>query len=182
MSVSRSCHVWQAVAVCVVAVGVGIGMLRGSRAPGKPFKPSGCLSLLLSLLQFIFAASTVFVANTMDRQRLDGLDGVYVVSLKRRADRLQQFVRQSGLRRGEFHHHHAVDAETMTWDPMMQALYDERNLAAITLSHMQLIKHIAATTDELHLILEDDASFADNWIDKWNKHIFPELPADVFVA
>ena len=116
----------------------------------------------------------------MDRQRLTGLDGVHVVNLKRRPDRLQLFMQQSGLRRGEFHHHHAVDAETMAWDPMMQELYGDRNLAALTLSHMHIIKRIAATQNELHLILEDDASFADNWIDKWNTHISAELPADAF--
>ena len=122
----------------------------------------------------------------MDRQRLTGLDGVHVVNLKRRPDRLQLFMQQSGLRRGEFHQHHAVDAarvpDMMGLDQLFSdaGVFNDANVVAHALSHMHIIKRIAATQNELHLILEDDASFADNWIDKWNTHISAELPADAF--
>jgi hypothetical protein len=51
------------------------------------------------------------------------------------------------------------------------------------LSHLALYRHIASTTNETYLILEDDAPFLrQDWVDVWNKEYYPLLPKDTYVS
>ena len=50
------------------------------------------------------------------------------------------------------------------------------------LSHYTLYQHIAnASTPGLHLVLEDDAEFIEDWMRVWNEDVYPNLPTDAFV-
>ena len=117
----------------------------------------------------------------MTSQRLAGLDGVYVINLQRRPDRLAQFKLSSGLKTGEFHRHHATDVTDIAWSSEMQSVFGDIHVAGLALSHYQVIKHIATTKKQLHLILEDNAVFAEKWIDKWNQ-MQPLVPKDTCVT
>ncbi len=53
-------------------------------------------------------------------------------------------------------------------------------IMAHALNHLAIWKTIANSTDELHLVLEDQAIFAQDWVKKWNDEYFPDLPTDTF--
>ncbi len=82
----------------------------------------------------------------------------------------------------------AIDGKTIKWTPKLGHLFRNNNfnyqagVVGCALSHYELWQHIASTDNELHLIVEDDAIFGENWIEKWNQNYFPELPANRFVA
>lgn len=124
----------------------------------------------------------------MTRRALKGLDGVYVINLKRRADKLQQFRHLSGLRDNEFHVFEAVDGHALVWNAEIDALFrnntygSRSGVVGCALSHYRLWQHIASTNDELHLIFEDDAEFVEDWVDKWNNEFYADLPADRFAG
>ena len=78
----------------------------------------------------------------------------------------------------------AIDGRTIKWTPKLGHLFRNSDFnyqvgnVGCTLSHYELWQHIASTDNELHLILEDDAIFGENWIEKWNQEYYPELPND----
>ena len=135
-----------------------------------------------------FAADSDVLNNTATRQPLKGIDGIYVINLDRRPDRLQSFKERSGLGDADFHRLSAVDGKTLTWSQDIHYLFRQNRFKwhaariGCALSHYTLYQHIASTEDELHLVLEDDAQFIDNWMDVWNSKMFDHLPADAFVS
>ena len=134
-----------------------------------------------------FAADSDVLNNTATRQPLKGIDGIYVINLDRRPDRLQSFKERSGLVDADFHRFSAVDGKRLKWTPEINDLFRNNNFGwqaariGCALSHYTLYQHIASTEDELHLVLEDDAQFIDNWMDVWNNDIYPDLPDDAYV-
>ena len=75
-----------------------------------------------------------------------------------------------------------MDGRNLTWNDEIDRLFkNNRYNSSATrigcaLSHYTLYRHIAATNNELHLVLEDDSQFIDDWIDVWNDDMFPRLP------
>ncbi len=55
-------------------------------------------------------------------------------------------------------------------------------IEAEALSHLTLWRHIAATQNEMHLVLTDDAAFVDGWMSKWNTEYGDDLPHDALVS
>jgi hypothetical protein len=135
-------------------------------------------------LCFVILVHSRFLHNRMTRRALSGVDGVYVINLARRPDRLQAFKSSSGLRDNEFHRFDAIDGSTLVWNPELQRLFGHNDfnsraaVVACTLSHYTIWQHIAETSDELHLVFEDDATFVDGWIQLWNSEYAPHLPAN----
>ncbi len=132
-------------------------------------------------------AHSKFLRYNATSNPLSGISGVYVINLKRRPDRLETFKKLSGLTEDEFHLFEAVDGRTLSWTPQIARIFENNKFKSRAseigcgLSHLQLWRHIASRKRGLHLILEDDAIFAPNWVKKWNKQYFPLLPHDVFV-
>ncbi len=114
------------------------------------------------------------------------MDGIHLINLKKRNDRLEKFKLASGLKEDEYNLFEAVDGVTLTWNDEINRLFrnnqfgSSRGVIGCALSHYTLWKQIASTRGELHLILEDDALFVDDWIDKWNHKYYPSLPKDRF--
>ena len=80
---------------------------------------------------------------------LDGLDGVYIINLKRRPDRLAAFWKSSGLSSDSVHVVEAVDGSQITeWNDLLEEKFSRNKmnsvatLFACALSHYKLWKHI----------------------------------------
>jgi len=125
-----------------------------------------------------------FVNNTATLKPLRGIDGVHVINLDRRPDRLESFMERSGLKPEEFNRFRAFDGKEIRWNPEIDRLFRANKFGSraarigCALSHLALYRHIASTENELHLILEDDALFEDRWIEKWNQQYSRVLPSD----
>ena len=63
------------------------------------------------------------------------------------------------------------EANIFDFDPVIEAE---------ALSHLTLWRHIAATKNEMHLVLTDSTEFVDGWVSKWNGEYVDDLPHDVF--
>ena len=113
--------------------------------------------------------------------------GIYVINLDRRPDRLAEFIERSGLRQNiDFHRFAAVDGSKLQYSQELHDLFipntfkSNPGMMGCNLSHMKLWQHIAQTKNELHFILEDDARFEADWVNKWNNEFYPDLPKDAF--
>lgn len=110
------------------------------------------------------------------------VDGIYVINLKRRPDRLKTFLESSQFKASDVHVYEAVDGRALTLTDNIKTLFGNcdykyhRGYISATLSHYGLWQHIAATHNELHLVLEDDAKFSKNFISSWNDRISHALP------
>ena len=57
---------------------------------------------------------------------LQGIDGIYVINLKRRPERLASFFASSQLARSDVHVHEAFDGTNLTeWTPELETLFGE---------------------------------------------------------
>eukprot|EP00043_Microstomoeca_roanoka_P017341 m.180788 g.180788 ORF g.180788 m.180788 type:complete len:708 (+) comp16619_c0_seq14:44-2167(+) len=118
------------------------------------------------------------------REALQGIDGVYVVNLPRRADRLARFIHAAPFQTGDFQLVTAFDGKELTWDDHLNKIFGNnkfktrRGVIGQALSHLQLWKHIADSTDEFHLILEDDVEFAPGFLERWNTEMHHAFPVD----
>ena len=57
---------------------------------------------------------------------LQGIDGIYVINLKRRPERLASFFASSQLTRSDVHVHEAFDGTNLTeWTPELETLFGE---------------------------------------------------------
>jgi GR25 family glycosyltransferase involved in LPS biosynthesis len=122
---------------------------------------------------------------------LDEVDGVYLINLQRRQDRLYSFLQRSALDASKLHITTAFDGQELTWSPSLRKLFagnhfhSRRALAAKGLSHFTLWRHIASTQDEFHLVLEDDAQLSAEFVQHWNNrftHAFPPNADIVFLG
>ena len=133
---------------------------------------------------FCFAAHPSYnLLYSASRKPLLGVDGMYVINLNKRVDRLAKFKASSGLDDDEYHRFAAIDSTALTWTDEIHRLFHRNRygssrggIIGCALSHYSLWKHIASTNGELHLVLEDDAEFVEGWIDKWNYEYYPSLP------
>lgn len=113
---------------------------------------------------------------------LHHVDGIYVINLKRRPDRLQSFLQSSGFAPSDVHVFEAVDGRALTLTEEIKTLFGRsdykyhRGYISATLSHYKLWRHIASTTNELHLVLEDDGIFPKDFIALWNNNYSHALP------
>ena len=113
---------------------------------------------------------------------LSHIHGIYVINLKRRSDRLRSFMESSGLQLEDVHVFEAVDGKTLTLTDEIKTLFGNcdykyhRGYISATLSHYRLWKHIATTHNEMHLVMEDDAVFAKDFIKQWNANFSHALP------
>ena len=112
-----------------------------------------------------------------------GVDGSYVINLKRRDDRLAGFWARSGLAPQRVHVFEAFNGVELSWSSGLTTLFgtnlfnDARGIIGCALSHFALWRHIAETADEVHIIFEDDAVFADGFDDAWRTRYSYALPA-----
>jgi len=122
---------------------------------------------------------------------LQGLDGVYVLSLARRQDRLRRFVANTTLDPQRLHLQQAFDGRELTWSAGLERLFRSnkfgraRGVVGKCLSHFLLWRHIAQTADQFHLILEDDVEFAPYFVQRWNtemRHAFPPRAKIVYLG
>ena len=117
---------------------------------------------------------------------LDGVNGIHVINLKRRPDRLAAFFNSSGFTADTINVFEAVDAQALpaTWTTELEQLFgnnhyiSKRTLLACSWSHYKLWQHIAATKDEYHMIFEDDGIFVSDFIQQWNEKYAPNMPCD----
>ena len=106
-------------------------------------------------------AQSQFLRNNATSKPLKGIDGVYVINLDRRPDRLARFKNSSGFKDDEFCRLSAYDSTSIKWTPEILTLFQHNvfnsiaTIAACALSHLQLWRHIATTKDEMHLVFED---------------------------
>jgi GR25 family glycosyltransferase involved in LPS biosynthesis len=124
---------------------------------------------------------------------LRGIKDIHVINLKSEPGRLEAFQQRSGLKHGQFHRFEVIDHRALSVQPFVKKLIDklfsknifqsDTRIIARALNHYTLWRHIATTTNELHLIFEDSAEFVENgWTTKWNKAYFPDLPGNTLVA
>ena len=113
-----------------------------------------------------------------------GINGIYLITLARRHDRLEAFLAQQVLTRSQFHLMQAFDGNDLVWNEALAKLFGKnkflsrRGVMGCALSHLALWRHIATTTDEYHLILEDDVVLNPTLIDTWNELYYYALPSD----
>ena len=104
-------------------------------------------------------------------------------------ERLAAFEMRSGLDASQYHHFEAVDFTALRLDAIeyIAGLFNrnifgsQTTMIAEALSHLTLWRHIAATQNEMHLVLMDDAVFVDRWASKWNDEYVDDLPHDALV-
>lgn len=129
-----------------------------------------------------------YLTYNATRSKLSKVDGVYVVNLKRRPDRLETFKKLSGLEDEDFHLFEAIDGKSLSWNPELERIFKNNRygsangVVGCAMSHYSLWKHIATTKNQLHLILEDDAIFKQGWLKKWNREYAPDLPRNAMLV
>lgn len=140
----------------------------------KPSFQPGMHSLPVCVLTSVFLVNSNFLQYSGTTQPLLGIDGVYVISLKRRSDRLDRFFSNSTFQRSDVHVLDAFDGQQLEWSDGLRALFgsntfgSRRTVIGHALSHFVLWRHIATTKNQYHLILEDDVVFPDGFKDLWN--------------
>lgn len=126
--------------------------------------------------------------NTPDAKQvqvLQGIDGIHVINLARRSDRMTAFITNSTLPANSFHRFEAFDSKTLQLSPQILRLFSGNKwnsisgVVACCYSHLALWKIVANTRNEVHLIFEDDAQFSKDWIRLWNEQLHPNLPPNI---
>ena len=88
----------------------------------------------------------------------------------------------------QYHRFAGIDGKKLTWTPEINALFKNNKYnstagrVGCALSHLTLWRHIASTKNQLHLVLEDDALFLDDWQAKWNREYSRLLPPNPLVV
>ena len=131
-------------------------------------------------------AQSKYLRNNATNAPLKGIDGIYLINLDRRPDRLARFKESSGLNLTDYYRFSAVDGATLRWSPELQRIFGKNKvnsraaLLACSISHIKLWRHIASTKNEMHLVFEDDAVFEEDWIKKWNREYYQDMPHNAF--
>ena len=81
-------------------------------------------------ISFIIPAHSSVLRYNGTWQPLNGIDGIYVINLDRRPDRLQSFKERSGLGDADFHRFSAVDGKKLTWNTTLDHLFRDNNFKA----------------------------------------------------
>lgn len=118
-------------------------------------------------------------------QPYKGIDEVFVVSLARRADRLERF-KEGGIAAGVVD---AVDGRALTLTPALTRLLApndfgwKKSVAGCALSHLGLWVRLLKDNPDIqtYLILEDDMVFGADWSARWAA-AQPHLPADADIV
>lgn len=116
---------------------------------------------------------------------LVGVDSVHLVSLQRRQDRRDLFFRNTSFPPESINVFPAVDKLELRLTGPIRRLFEHsdynyrRGIVACALSHFSLWLHIASTENQLHMVLEDDAMLAADFIRLWNQKYAYALPLDV---
>ena len=99
-----------------------------------------------------------FLKYTGSTMPLKGIDGVIVINLKRRADRLQAFFDSSGFARTDVHVQEAYDSSLIaTWDDYLETLFGEntynsqRGAIGAAISHYNIWMYAAATESKRYV-------------------------------
>ncbi|EDQ84246.1 uncharacterized protein MONBRDRAFT_39358 [Monosiga brevicollis MX1] len=122
------------------------------------------------------------------RPLLEGIDGVYVINLRRRPDRLHGFLQRSNVDPDSIHIFSAFDKRELAWSQSLRRLFagnrfhSRRAVIAKALSHFTLWRHIATSEQQYHLILEDDVQLAHDFVARWNAQIQHAFPSDADVV
>ncbi len=125
------------------------------------------------------SSSSALITARCSVTNLSGLSQIHVIG---RRSHLKQFIGASGLP------NQYIIADNINLAISSDAgvifkrnLFESDKAVMINaLNHLNVWRHIAQTNNELHLVLEDEAIFVDNWIEKWNSEYFPDLPSDAF--
>ena len=110
------------------------------------------------------------------------------MSLARRSDRRARFFANTSFAHSDVHVLDAFDGQQLQWSDGLRRLFshntfnDRRTLAAQALSHFVLWRHISTTTDQFHLILEDDQTLPTGFIELWNSRFAWSFPLDADVV
>lgn len=144
-----------------------------------------------SLLLHLVLATTKFIEYGPREEVLSGVNGVYVISLPRRRDRLARFLRTNGLSLETVHLTDGFAGRELRWTESLRRLFgrnrfgSRRGLVGQALSHFTLWRHAAATLDQFHLIMEDDAELTPGFVQRWNdayQHAFPPDARIIFLG
>lgn len=115
---------------------------------------------------------------------LNGINGVHLINLERRKDRFDQFFAHSSFPKDTVNIFAAIDKLSLTMTEPIRKMFEfsdynyRRGIVACALSHFSLWSYIASTTNEFHLIFEDDAVLPPNFITQWNEKYSFAMPLD----
>eukprot|EP00039_Didymoeca_costata_P014958 m.247400 g.247400 ORF g.247400 m.247400 type:complete len:396 (-) comp16126_c0_seq30:1354-2541(-) len=129
-------------------------------------------------------ADSKFLSYSGSLRPFEGIDGAYVINLKRRPYRLQQFLENSTLSRERIHVLEAYDGESLTWSDGISTLFGNnkfgsaRGIIGTALSHFSLWRHIATIETQFHMVFEDDAKFLGGYEKLWNTQFINAMPLD----
>lgn len=133
-------------------------------------------------------STSKFLQYRGETMPLKGISGMYVINLKRRSDRLQEFFRSSGLARTDVHIQEAFDGRQLVWSDGLATLFGrskfgrKRGVIGCALSHFAIWRHVATTENQYHIIFEDDAQLVPNFVELWNTQYYYAQPLDVELA
>ena len=126
------------------------------------------------LFDLSVTAHSSFLTYAATASPLAGIDAVYVLYHKANHAALDQFYSSSGLLPSEVHAYEMFDrTDLRKWTSGLETIFggntfnSRRSIVAHALSHFTLWRHIATTTDQLHLVIEDSATFAPGFVDLW---------------
>lgn len=118
---------------------------------------------------------------------LPGIDDAYVINLERRADRLNRFKTNTGVRNA-VNVWRATDGRALTMTPQLAYLFRDNDfkwkkaVMGCAISHMGLWERLAK--DQIatsYLICEDDARLRPDWREWWTAAA-PHIPTDADVV
>jgi GR25 family glycosyltransferase involved in LPS biosynthesis len=110
---------------------------------------------------------------------------VHIISLARRADRIQRFKTNHGPWTKEVCLRPAFDGKTLQMTPALARVFApnnfmwKKNVMGCSLSHLSLWVELASEQEscENYLILEDDVKFDPSWLEVWGEAA-KEIPED----
>jgi hypothetical protein len=138
------------------------------------------------------SAEANVIGYVPSRCPLHGIKDIHFINIENSPDALKLLMLHSGLEQDQFHNYAAVSHRSLHAYPELLsrlAVIFKNNLfgsqtqiMARALNHFALWKHIATTTNELHVILEDSVEFDVDWILKWNSEFAADVPKNAFVS
>eukprot|EP00052_Salpingoeca_macrocollata_P007447 m.59933 g.59933 ORF g.59933 m.59933 type:complete len:646 (+) comp16047_c0_seq1:133-2070(+) len=140
------------------------------------------------------ASQSRFLKYAASKPELDGVDGVYLVSPSGKTVAREKFFLNSTLSAAAVHVLDSVRSAELTVTDSLRRTFNAshgdfaglpRERVARALAHLWVWRHVAATTNELHLVCEDTALFAPDFVQKWNgryRHALPSSAKLVFLG